>query len=262
MTGPLIEPTDEMLSAFREAVRGGGDSVDDIRRDGLAAVLAIVARDYTITPKHTPAQQCGSCGAWYDPPAVHTCAQCPACTSPYPHHRFALPDQADLREVVYCDHPWHDADAVTSGTYTRGRTSPDGPVLPAPGATFRPLADRPPIMGASASVDDYWPGDTVKAGDCTPIDRPFDVQIKGMLMDAYVDRQVHGDRSVPDGPRGFFTACAQPVEHGSTGHGVECAPVSAPFEVEIKGIPLGGTWVDDGHGHEAGDCADPAPTDG
>lgn len=41
----MIEVTGEMVDAFREAVRGGGDNVDDIRRDGLAAVFAIVERD-------------------------------------------------------------------------------------------------------------------------------------------------------------------------------------------------------------------------
>jgi hypothetical protein len=40
-----IELTDEMRQAYREAVRQGGDSVDDIRDAGLSAVLEIVARD-------------------------------------------------------------------------------------------------------------------------------------------------------------------------------------------------------------------------
>jgi hypothetical protein len=47
----VIEPTDEMIDAYRDAVRRGGDSVDDIRREGIAAVLAIVERDYRTEPR-------------------------------------------------------------------------------------------------------------------------------------------------------------------------------------------------------------------
>lgn len=45
------EVTDEMLTAFREAVRQGGDTTDDIRAAGIAAVLAIAE-------SHAPAPNC------------------------------------------------------------------------------------------------------------------------------------------------------------------------------------------------------------
>jgi hypothetical protein len=41
----VIELTEEMYSAYLDAVRSGGDSVEDIRRAALEAVLAIAARD-------------------------------------------------------------------------------------------------------------------------------------------------------------------------------------------------------------------------
>lgn len=169
MTGPVIEPTDEMKAAFRAAqgqraaelvAEGAPLGAHDILDRGLTAVFALLARDYTITPKHTPAQQCGSCGAWYDPPAVHTCAQCPACTSPYTYHRFVVSDGGG--DARYCGDPWHDADAVTSGTYTNA-----------------------------------------------PIPSPFTEAVIALAREhlspeALADRAVHGDRSVPDGPRGFL----------------------------------------------------------
>lgn len=54
----------------------------------------------------------------YEGPPLAAAPQCPACTSPNPHHRFALADP-DGDGPAWCDHEWHDADAVTSGTYTR-----------------------------------------------------------------------------------------------------------------------------------------------
>lgn len=38
----MIEATEEMLNAFRDAVRRGGDSVDDIRHEGIQAVLDLI----------------------------------------------------------------------------------------------------------------------------------------------------------------------------------------------------------------------------
>jgi hypothetical protein len=43
-----IEPTDEMVLAF-EAVQGT-DPLGNLTRDALAAVLALVERDYLLTP--------------------------------------------------------------------------------------------------------------------------------------------------------------------------------------------------------------------
>lgn len=82
MTGPVIEPTDEMERAYKQANSATTDAAQVMncsehgmgdcpyhqvpgaaRRAGIAAVLAIVERDYTITPKQ-PAEpgQCGTSG--------------------------------------------------------------------------------------------------------------------------------------------------------------------------------------------------------
>lgn len=62
-----IEVTEEMLIAFREAVRSGGDNVDDIRADGLAAVLAIVERDHAMRPRRVQIDR---------DPHAHVCVTC------------------------------------------------------------------------------------------------------------------------------------------------------------------------------------------
>ncbi len=51
---PELTSTDEMLTVFRDAVRQGGDSTDDIRAAGIDAVLKLVERDYMLTPKRVP----------------------------------------------------------------------------------------------------------------------------------------------------------------------------------------------------------------
>jgi hypothetical protein len=45
----VIEPTDEMIAAFERDGTGGWGDITDTRA-GLAAVLAIVERDYAIGP--------------------------------------------------------------------------------------------------------------------------------------------------------------------------------------------------------------------
>lgn len=223
VTGPVIEPTDEMERAYKQASRAVKDAAQVMncsehgmgdcpyhqvpgaaRRAGLAAVFAVLARDYTITPKqaacHAQAgdilvigftQRLSSEAAdritghlreQIDPAVrvavvdgvsgmavvkgapVAAAPQCPACTSPYTYHRFALPNP-DGDGPAYCDHEWHDADAVTSGT--------------------------------------CQPGDTVKAGDCTPIDRPFFervAEVRTLVEDANA-----GPRLVDDNH--YDTAC-------------------------------------------------------
>lgn len=166
MTGPLIEPTDEMvklaLDVFLADPMRDIAQIDAGMRDALATVFGALARDYTITPKQTPqvATSCGVChtdiGLW-SPPSLDTgythirpgggpdwdlnrnhevapvdlvpfppdwtakpaaAPQCPACTSPYPHHRFVLHVMDPISHAYagdqQCSDPWHDADAVTT----------------------------------------------------------------------------------------------------------------------------------------------------
>ena len=79
----------------------------------------------------------------------------------------------------------------------------DRGVLPVPhhGEALTPppvvtWADVKANMDKIMDADDYSPQIQVRP--------PFAVQVKGMLMDAVVDRAVHGDRTVPDGPRGLL----------------------------------------------------------
>jgi hypothetical protein len=52
----VIEPTDEMVQAFADAKAAvkGCPGLDDGDEQGLAAVLAIVERDYDMLPKFRP----------------------------------------------------------------------------------------------------------------------------------------------------------------------------------------------------------------
>jgi len=68
----VIEPTDEMVTAWRDAMaKAARDAVQrgaplsstrEIARAGLAAVLAIVERDYAIRPRRSPPTEDPRCG--------------------------------------------------------------------------------------------------------------------------------------------------------------------------------------------------------
>jgi hypothetical protein len=62
----VIEPTDEMRTAFRAEREDSCDEIgcgrDDCLNERLAAVLAIVARDYAIRPRRSPPTEDPCCG--------------------------------------------------------------------------------------------------------------------------------------------------------------------------------------------------------
>jgi hypothetical protein len=71
----MIEPTDEMLVAWRDAMKAAAAEAvrvgaplgrsQEIARAGLAAVLAVVERDYRIEPRPPwdPPWRCTKCGS-------------------------------------------------------------------------------------------------------------------------------------------------------------------------------------------------------
>lgn len=67
----MIEVTDEMFNAFRGAVADG-----DGYRGALAAVLAIVDRDYDVTPKLPPVDHQPKGDIWWNHSAEAYEAEC------------------------------------------------------------------------------------------------------------------------------------------------------------------------------------------
>lgn len=107
--------------------RADGQTMTDFVRDAITRELARRrALDRPGTPQWAGPPDHpdrGNLPLHEGPPLASAAPQCPACTSPYPHHRFALANP-DGDGPAWCDHEWHDADAVTSGTYTAEQATP------------------------------------------------------------------------------------------------------------------------------------------
>jgi hypothetical protein len=131
----VIEPTDEMIAAARDASvdLNGHCSTYLETKASIRAVFALVERDYDVRPRDDGNPYAGKPLAELDQimqsdeyrrpsesaadrvAAYVAGPQCPRCTSPYRYHRFAITDGGGA--ASYCADPWHSDDAITSGTY-------------------------------------------------------------------------------------------------------------------------------------------------
>jgi hypothetical protein len=81
----VIEPTDEMVHAFMRGYADADDGSPEVilnwtaERAGLAAVLAIVARDHVILPRGAQALCCGE-----HPEVPVRWGECPVCVASMP----------------------------------------------------------------------------------------------------------------------------------------------------------------------------------
>jgi hypothetical protein len=88
----VIEPTDEMLDAYDDAAREHPVGLGELRvpnvREGLAAVLAIVERDYRIEPRPPwdPPWHCTKCGSRLQACADPDCVDPAQCGEPWCAH--------------------------------------------------------------------------------------------------------------------------------------------------------------------------------
>lgn len=265
MICPLTGPTPEMLKVFAVAA-GWPEPPDNPGADvsrGMTAVFELLARDYDI--RHRRAAP-----------------QCPRCCSPYPHHRFMMPNPdrpGDITAAGYCTDPWHAADAIAA--LDRPYTTPgarhcrctflgaDTPEHDASAlcVSLRPDADRDPEPAAGkcwdctkgrhglcTGKDDVPPVGTGGSCACTHAEPDADRDPEQAPEVATGCLTCHGDIGLWNPPRldsGYthIRAGGGPDWDLNKAHVVVpadwvpfppewSAPAPAPFEVEIKGLPV------------------------